>query len=258
MSKTKLNKKELDLLNSKIGLQMLLRKEHFKIEDLVDDIEQKHDFRKLQVKLVALQDWVIKNEKKVVILFEGRDGAGKTGTIRKISEYINPRHYRIVALNKPSDEERKQWYFQRYIQELPNPGEIVFFDRSWYNRAVVEPVNGFCSKEEYKVFMSQVNDFERMLVESDTYLIKFYFTIRKNIQAKRFEEMKANPMRKWNYTKVDQSAQELWNDYSKYFKRMLNLTHTKHAPWVTIDANSKAKSRSTVLKHLLHTIPYKK
>jgi polyphosphate kinase 2 (PPK2 family) len=168
---------EVELLNSKLGLFSLLRSKKVNIKRALKETKYAVAFRKKQEELIKLQQWVIENGEKVVLVFEGRDAAGKGGAIRRITEFINPRHYRIVALDKPTPDERHQWFFQRYINQLPKPGEIVLFDRSWYNRAVVEPVNGFCSEEEYVTFMSQVNEFEKMLIESDTYLIKFYFKI---------------------------------------------------------------------------------
>ena len=215
------------------------------------------ELARLQIELVKLQEWVKETGHKVAIVFEGRDAAGKTGAIRRITEYINPRHFRIVALNIPTDDERKQWFFQRYINELPKPGEIVFFDRSWYNRAVVEPVNGFCTQKEYEVFMSQVNEFEKMLIQSDTYLIKLYFSITKEEQAKRFSEILKNPLKRWKMTKIDEEAQALWDEYSKYKQKMFKQTDSKHAPWTIIDADKKTSARMNAIKFLLKTIPYK-
>jgi polyphosphate kinase 2 len=258
MSKKKISKEEVDLINSKYGLHALLRNKDFNLKKVIDEASYSVEIRKQQEQLVELQKWVIKHDKKIVILFEGRDAAGKGGAIRRITEYINPRHFRIIALNVPSDDERKQWFFQRYINELPKPGEMVFFDRSWYNRAVVEPVNGFCTKDEYETFMSQVNGFEKMLIQSDTYLIKFYFSINKEEQAKRFKEIKRNPLKKWKMTAVDEKAQELWDDYSKYKRKMFDETNTDLAPWIIIDANQKPKARLNAINHLLDIIPYKK
>jgi len=214
--------------------------------------------RELQAHLVDLQNWVIENRKKVVIVFEGRDAAGKGGAIRRITAHINPRHFRIVALPKPDEDEAGQWYFQRYVNKLPKPGEIVFFDRSWYNRAIVEPVNGFCTREQYNTFMGQVNDFERMVLESNVYFIKFYYSITKEEQAKRFAEIKKSPLKKWKMTPVDDRAQELWDDYTMYKEKMMSRTNTAMAPWVVIDANKKTSARITALEHILNVIPYKK
>ncbi len=257
MSEKKLSNEEVDLLNSKIGMHTLLKSKKLNLNKTLDEIKYIVELKKQQEELIKLQNWVIKEEKKVVVLFEGRDAAGKGGAIRRITEYINPRHFRIVALNIPTDDERKQWFFQRYINQLPKPGEIVFFDRSWYNRAVVEPVNNFCSEKEYKIFMSQVNEFEKMLIQSDTFLIKLYFSITKSEQAKRFREIKNNPLKRWKMTPVDEKAQALWNEYSAYKKKMFEATNSEYAPWEVINANQKSKARMHAIRHILKTIPYK-
>lgn len=257
MSKKAISEEEVALLNTKQGLYALLKNKDVNIENAIEETKYSNEIRKKQEELIKLQNWVIKNNKKVVVLFEGRDAAGKGGAIRRITEHINPRHFKIVALNIPTNDERKQWFFQRYINQLPKPGEIVFFDRSWYNRAVVEPVNGFCTQKEYKIFMSQVNDFEKMLVQSDTYLIKFYFSIGKAEQAKRFKEIKKNPLKRWKMTTVDEKAQELWSKYSSYKRKMFKTTNTALVPWVVVDANQKHKARLKAISHILKTIPYK-
>ena len=257
MNKHKLSEGEVSLLNSKIGLHTALKNKNFNLKKVLDETKYIVELKKQQEKLIKLQNWVIKEQKKVVVLFEGRDAAGKGGAIRRITEYINPRHFRIVALNIPTDDERKQWFFQRYINQLPKPGEIVFFDRSWYNRAVVEPVNNFCTEKEYSIFMSQVNEFEKMLIQSDTYLIKLYFSITKSEQAKRFKDIKTSPLKRWKMTSVDEKAQALWNDYSKYKKKMFKATDSKHAPWKIINANQKSNARMTAIKTILESIPYK-
>ncbi len=256
MNQIKLSKEDIDLLHTKIGLHSLLKNKRTNVLKALQETKNIMELKKKQEDLIKLQNWVIKNDKKVVVLFEGRDAAGKSGALRRITEYINPRHFRIVALNVPTEDERKQWFFQRYINQLPKPGEIVFFDRSWYNRAVIEPVNNFCTEKEYKVFMSQVNEFEKMLIQSDTYLIKFYFSINKSVQAKRFKEIKNNPLKKWKMTKLDEKAQALWDDYSFYKKKMFNETDSKHAPWTIIDANQKFKARLNAISHILKSIPY--
>ena len=249
-------KEELELLNSKIGRYMLLKSKKTNVAKALEDTKYVVTLAKKQEELIKLQNWVIENDKKVVILFEGRDAAGKGGAIRRISQYINPRHFRVVALDIPTDDEKKQWFFQRYINHLPKPGEMVFFDRSWYNRAVVEPVNSFCTEEEYTIFMGQVNPFERMLVESNTYLIKLYFSINKEEQAKRFAEIKDNPLKRWKMTPVDEKAQTLWDDYSQYKLKMFGKTDTQIAPWVIIDANKKSSARLEAISTILSEIPY--
>ena len=251
-----LTKEELTLLNSKVGLHTILNTKKDSIPKVLEEVKYIHDLKKNQEELIKLQNWVIKENKKVVILFEGRDAAGKGGAIRRITEYINPRHFKIVALNIPTSDERNQWFFQRYINQLPKPGEIVFFDRSWYNRAVVEPVNGFCSAHEYEIFMSQVNEFEQMLIQSDTYLIKFYLSITKEEQAKRFKQIKKDPKKQWKMTPVDEKAQELWDQYTTYKERMFAETNSQMAPWKIIDADKKSPARLEAICHVLETIPY--
>ncbi len=257
MKRNKLTEDDLDLLNSKKGLTALLQNDKVDVHRALADIKYAVELRRKQEELIKLQSWVIKNDLEVVILFEGRDAAGKGGAIRRITQYINPRHFRIVALNIPTEDEKKQWFFQRYINQLPKPGEIVFFDRSWYNRAVVEPVNGFCTKKEYKVFMGQVNDFERMIQESGTHLIKFYLSITKKEQAKRFAEIKSDPRKRWKITPVDEKAQELWDLYTEYKTKMFTQTDTKISPWKIVDANRKSGARMETIDHILKTIPYK-
>lgn len=252
----KLTNEDLELLNSKIGLYALLKNNKFDLEKSLSDAKYVAELKAMQEELINLQNWVINNDKKVVILFEGRDAAGKGGAIRRTTEYLNPRHFRIVALDIPSEDERKQWFFQRYINQLPKPGEIVFFDRSWYNRAVVEPVNQFCTEKEYHIFMSQVNDFELMLLQSDTYLIKFYFSITKEEQDRRFTEIKNNPLKRWKMTPVDEKAQALWDQYTAYKDRMFEVTHTDTSPWKVIDANKKSSARLEAIKYILENIPY--
>lgn len=256
MNKVKLTKEDLELLNSKIGLYALLKNKKVDISKVLEQARYTSNLKKKQEELIKLQNWVIKGNKKVVILFEGRDAAGKGGAIRRITEYINPRHFKIVALNVPTSDERKQWFFQRYINQLPKPGEIIFFDRSWYNRAVVEPVNKFCTKREYNIFMSQVNNFEKMLIQSDTYVIKLYFSISKDEQAKRFKEIKSSPLKRWKMTSVDEKAQRLWDEYTSYKKKMFEHTNTEDAPWTIIDANNKSNARLSAITQILDSIPY--
>ncbi|PCJ98290.1 MAG: polyphosphate kinase 2 [Flavobacteriaceae bacterium] len=259
MKKTEktLTEEELNLLNSKVGLKALFRNKKVNINKVLTETRYEAELKSLQTELIKLQNWVIKNNKKIVILFEGRDAAGKGGAIRRITEYLNPRHIKIVALDVPTNDERNQWFFQRYVKQLPKPGEMVLFDRSWYNRAVVEPVNGFCTDNEYKVFMSQVNDFEKMLIQSDTYLLKFYFSITKEEQASRFSEIKRNPLKHWKITAVDEKAQELWDDYTQYKDAMFKTTNTPEVPWVIINANHKISARLEAISRFLAAIPYK-
>ncbi|KPM48419.1 polyphosphate kinase 2 [Jiulongibacter sediminis] len=251
-----LTEEEVELLNSKEGLRRLFANKKVNLERALRLANYDVTLKELQTELIKLQTWVIENNKKVVVIFEGRDAAGKGGAIRRITAYINPRRYRVVALNKPTEEEKGQWYFQRYVNHLPRPGEIVFFDRSWYNRAIVEPVNGFCTMEEHERFMGQVNEFEKMIQSADTYLVKLYFSISKEEQAERFEEIKSDPLKRWKITPVDLRAQELWDEYTKYKEKMFAHTNTENAPWVIIKANKKTEARISALSHILETIPY--
>ncbi len=211
--------------------------------------------KKLQVELIKLQACVIEKGQRLIVIFEGRDAAGKGGAIRRITERINPRHFRIVALPRPTEEEQTQWYFQRYINQFPKAGEMVFFDRSWYNRAVVEPVNGFCTEEEYNIFMNQVNDFERMITESGIILVKVYMSISKKEQARRFEDIKNNPLKQWKISKVDEKAQELWDSYTEYKNKMFKKVSI---PFKVIKANRKTEARIEAIEYLLDEIPYDK
>tara|TARA_R110000772_G_scaffold51843_3_gene118972 strand:- start:1823 stop:2635 length:813 start_codon:yes stop_codon:yes gene_type:complete len=247
--------KELKSLNSKKGIKQFL-KEDGSFSKALRFVKYENRLKVLQEELIKLQHWVVKNDEKVVIIFEGRDAAGKGGAIRRLTEHLNPREFKVVALPKPSDDENGQWYFQRYISQLPKSGKIVLFDRSWYNRAVVEPVNGFCTKKEYTVFMNQVNDFERMIIESGTRLIKFYFSISKEEQEKRFEEIKSSPIKKWKYSEVDRNALALWDNYTLYKKRMFRKTNTQISPWIIIKANKKTKARINAIEYVLSKIPY--
>ena len=258
MEENKLTERDVEKLNTKKGLRVLLSEEPYNIPKAIRFLDYEKKLKKLQVELVKLQTWAIQNNERIIVIFEGRDAAGKGGAIRRITERINPRHIRIVALPKPSEEEKSQWYFQRYIGQFPKAGEIVFFDRSWYNRAIVEPVNGFCSEEEYTVFMNQVNDFERMITESGIKLVKIYMSISKSEQAKRFDEIKNDPLKHWKMTAVDEKAQELWDLYTKYKRLMFQNTETGGIPFKVIRANRKTSARIDVVQHILNAIPYDK
>ncbi len=197
------SEKDLKKLNSKKGLKSILLNETINLPKTIRYIDYEKELKVLQTELIRQQACIIDKNMRVIVIFEGRDAAGKGGAIRRITERINPRHYRIVALPRPTEVEQTQWYFQRYIRQFPKAGEIVFFDRSWYNRAVVEPVNGFCTNEEYRLFMNQVNDFERMISESGILLVKIYMSISKKEQAKRFEDIRNNPLKQWKMSRVD-------------------------------------------------------
>ncbi|WP_298766571.1 polyphosphate kinase 2 [uncultured Polaribacter sp.] len=253
-----LNEKQLKKLNTKKGLISLLSKEPFSIERSLRYVDYQKKLKKLQVELIRLQTWAIENNERIIIVFQGRDAAGKGGAIRRLTERINPRHMRIVALPKPTEDEETQWYFQRYVNQFPTAGEIVFFDRSWYNRAVVEPVNKFCTQKEYEIFMNQVNDFEKMILESGIHLVKIYMSISKKEQAKRFADIKSNPLKQWKMTKLDEKAQDLWEQYTEYKKAMFAKTNTEISPWKIIRANRKTEARINVINHVLKRIPYNK
>jgi polyphosphate kinase 2 len=210
----------------------------------------------LQVELLKVQAWVKAKKKKVVILFEGRDAAGKGGTIKRFMEHLNPRGARVVALEKPSDVERGEWYFQRYVAHLPTAGEIVFFDRSWYNRAGVERVMDFCTDDEYREFMRQAPEFERSLVRSGVYLIKFWFSVSREEQRRRFEERKAHPLKQWKLSPIDLSSLDKWDAYTKAKEAMFFNTDTADSPWTVIKSNCKKRARLNAMRHVLHRLPY--
>lgn len=219
-------------------------------------IKYEEELRTLQIELLKLQNHVKDKGLKILMIFEGRDAAGKGGTIKRITEHLNPRGARVVALDKPSNVEKTQWYFQRYVQHLPSAGEIVFFDRSWYNRAGVEPVMGFCSKEEHKEFLHEVGEYERMLVNSGIILFKFYFSVSKNEQANRFKERKTDPLKQFKLSPVDAKSQYLWDKYTIAKYSMLLASHTNHAPWVIIRSDNKKKARINCFKHILLRADY--
>ena len=246
----------LKKLNSKRGLQLFLNQDDMTISKALRILNHESKLERLQEELIKLQQWVESKGEKLVVIFEGRDAAGKGGAIRRITQHLNPRELNVVALSKPTDEEKNQWYFQRYIKNLPRNGQITFFDRSWYNRAVVEPVNGFCTQKEYEVFMNQVNQFEKMIIDSGIRVLKFYFSISKDEQSRRFEDIKASPVKKWKFSKVDETALELWDDYTSYKTKMFEQTNTEIAPWYIIDANRKSKARVESIEKILELIPY--
>ena len=223
---------------------------------LMYSIEYEKELIKLQAELVDLQQWVAKEKKRVCLIFEGRDAAGKGGAIRRFTEHLNPRSMRVVALTKPTDVEKGQWYFRRYIKELPNPGEIAFFDRSWYNRAVVEPVMGFCNDEQYGKFMVQVPEFEHMLYEDGVIIIKFWFSITKDEQEKRFNSRLANPLKEWKFSEVDKEGQIRWDKYTYYKEQMFSKTHTAFSPWIIIKTNNKKEARLESIRYVLSKFEY--
>ncbi len=220
------------------------------------DLYYDSELYKLQAELVNLQQWVAKHKKRVCVIFEGRDASGKGGSIRRMTEHLNPRSMRIVALAKPTDVEKGQWYFRRYIKEMPNPGELVFFDRSWYNRAVVEPVMGFCTKDQYDKFMVQVPGFEHMLYEDGIHLIKFWFSITKDEQLARFNSRLENPLKRWKFSPVDKEGQIRWDDYTFYKDQMFGHTHTIFSPWMIVKTNIKKEARLESIRYILSKFDY--
>lgn len=252
-----LNSKDIKKLNSKRGLKLFLGEDDMTISKALRILNYESKLKKLQEELIKMQQWVESEGEKLVVIFEGRDAAGKGGAIRRLTQNLNPREFNVVALPKPTLEEKQQWYFQRYVKNLPRSGQITFFDRSWYNRAVVEPVNKFCSQSEYSVFINQVNEFEKMLVDSGIRLVKFYFSISKDEQARRFKDIKASPVKKWKFSAVDKAALSLWDDYTNYKKKMFDKTDTEFAPWIVVKANRKMRARVEVIEKLLEIVPYK-
>ena len=220
------------------------------------ELKYEKELKKLQVELLKFQNYVKEKGLKVLILIEGRDAAGKGGTIKRITEHLNPRGARIVALSKPSDTERSQWYFQRYTSHLPSAGEIVLFDRSWYNRAGVEPVMGFCTQEEHKEFLREVPKFETMLVNAGITLFKFYFSVSKEEQAKRFKERKTDPLKQFKLSPVDEKSQELWDQYTVAKYSMLLASNNPHAPWTIILSDDKKKARINTIRYILSHVDY--
>ncbi|MCW9067174.1 MAG: polyphosphate kinase 2, partial [Sulfurimonas sp.] len=209
----------------------------------LETIAYEEELQKLQVELLKFQNHVKETGLRVLMIFEGRDAGGKGGTIKRITEHLNPRGARVVALEKPSDMERSQWYFQRYVEHLPSAGEIVLFDRSWYNRAMVEPVMGFCTEREHHKFLKDAPEFEKMIVDEDIKIFKFYFSVSKKEQAKRFEARETDPLKQYKLSTVDKESQRLWNEYSLAKFMMLSATHTEVAPWTIVKADDKKKAR---------------
>lgn len=226
------------------------------IAKTLNKLKYEAELIKLQSEFVNLQKWVAQNQMRVAIIFEGRDAAGKGGSIKRFKEHLNPRTSRVVALTKPTEVERGQWYFRRYIKVLPNPGEIVFFDRSWYNRAVVEPVMGFCSKEQYDQFIVQVPEFEHLLYEDNLIIIKFWFSISKEEQKKRFDDRLKNPLKRWKFSPVDMKGQELWDKYTYYKEQMFSKSHTNFSPWIIVKTNSKKQARLESMRYVLSQFDY--
>ena len=253
---TNLTLKDLLGIKSKKRFLEKLQRKNVTTKKIAKILEYEEGLEKLQVELVKFQQWVQKTNQRVAIVFEGRDAAGKGGSIRRFIEHLNPRAMRVVALPKPTIQETGQWYFQRYAKQLPNEGEIVFFDRSWYNRAVVEPVMGFCSKKQYKQFLRQVPEFEHMLYEDGITVIKFWFSISKEEQLKRFSSRKGNPLKQWKLSPIDAKAQDLWDKYTHFKELMFSRTHTTFSPWMIVRANTKKTARLESIRYVLSRVEY--
>jgi len=252
----KFESKHLENSSKRSELIILAKKNNIPIDNTLKKLQYEAELRELQSELVNLQKWIAKNKMRVAVIFEGRDAAGKGGAIKRFKEHLNPRLARVVALSKPTNVEQGQWYFRRYIKALPNPGEMVFFDRSWYNRAVVEPVMGFCTKGQYQKFMVQVPEFEHLLYEDNVKIIKFWFSISKEEQNKRFIARLNNPLKHWKFSSVDKKGQNLWDDYTHYKEQMFSKTHTNFSPWIIVKTNNKKEARLESMRYVLSQFEY--
>ncbi len=221
-----------------------------------ETIAYEEELRRLQVELLKFQNHVKDKGLKILMIFEGRDAAGKGGTIKRITEHLNPRGARVVALEKPNEKESTQWYFQRYVTHLPAAGEIVLFDRSWYNRSMVEPVMGFCTERQHHKFLKDAPEFEEMLVDEGIQMFKFYFSVSKEEQARRFKARETDPLKQYKLSPVDKESQKLWDEYSLAKFMMLSATHTEAAPWTIVKSDNKKKARLNCIKHILNFVEY--
>lgn len=249
---------ELSLEDQIIALQEEVKELKNSKKKASAKVNREKSLKPYQAELIGLQKYLEETKKRMIILYEGRDASGKGGTIRRVARYMNEKHYRIVALGKPTQQQRSQWYFQRYVEQFPRGGEIVMFDRSWYNRAMVEPVLGFCTPEEHKTFMKGVTGFEKDLVRQGTIVIKIYFSVTKAEQAKRFERRKTDPLRQWKLSEVDIQAQDHWDEFTNAKYEMLKRSHTSSSPWTIVRSNDKHAARLNVLKVILNSVPYKR
>ncbi|MCB1751199.1 MAG: polyphosphate kinase 2 [Gammaproteobacteria bacterium] len=245
-----------DLLEENKRLQAALEKRKQSEKKAMRRFRREEELKPYQAELIRLQQYLEASGTRMIILFEGRDAAGKGGTIRRVTRYMNEKHYRVVALGKPTDHEKSQWFFQKYVRQFPRGGEIVLFDRSWYNRAMVEPVFGFCTENEYQNFMRGVGGFEKDLVRQGTILVKLYFSVTKEEQERRFNRRKTDPLRQWKLSEVDVQAQERWEDFTNVKHEMLKQTHTTHAPWTIIRSNDKHLARLNAMRVILNSVRY--
>ena len=226
------------------------------LQEGIQKVYDNAQMQEYQIELIKMQDHLEKSGKKMIILFEGRDASGKGGAIRRMTRYMNARHYKVVALGKPTETQKGQWFFQKYIEHFPTGGETVLFDRSWYNRAMVEPVFGFCTEHQYEIFMEDVVNFEHDLVRQDIILVKLYFSVSKEEQLKRFESRRTNPLKQWKLSEVDLQAQDLWDEFSEKKYEMLKRTHSRSAPWNIVRSDDKHKARMEAIKIILNSVDY--
>ncbi|MES9925618.1 MAG: polyphosphate kinase 2 [Candidatus Thiodiazotropha endolucinida] len=247
-----------ELLNEYERIKQQLGQEKKSDKKAIRRYKREEELKPYQAELIRLQQYLEKTRTRMIILFEGRDAAGKGGTIRRVTRYMNEKHYRVVALGKPTEEQKSQWFFQKYIAQFPRGGEIVLFDRSWYNRAIVEPIFGFCSQEEYDNFMTGCPGFEKDLVRQGTILVKLYFSVTKEEQARRFERRKTDALRQWKLSEIDVQAQDRWDEFSKQKYEMLKNTNTTHAPWTVIRSNDKHLARLNAMRVILNSAPYER
>ncbi|WP_236138474.1 polyphosphate kinase 2 family protein [Mongoliitalea daihaiensis] len=258
MSKVELSEEDLEVLNTKVGLKHLLASKKVDLGKALQAAKAEIRLREIKAELVKLQLWLIKHEKKLILLFHGGVSIEKSGIIRNILSHNNPRHYRIeVNLPHLSNPETGEWYFKKFVEKLPQPGEMVFWDRSWYNRALIEPIHGLCSAEEYDLFMKQVNGFEQMLVDSGYHLVKFYFTVGKKEQQKRMAEIQHDPLAKWKLLPLDYESYDLWEKYQEYKSAMFEHTDTPYAPWMEIAVEKRQDEIALAAQHLLSLFPYR-
>ncbi|MBT8190026.1 MAG: polyphosphate kinase 2 [Saprospiraceae bacterium] len=252
----KFNKKDLQKLCTNRGIRYLLETDKPDFKGVLEHLEYEEKLEEFQSKLIKFQHWIVRNDQRLLVIVEGGEFAGKGSVLRAFTEHLNPRSVKHVALPKPSDVEKKQWYFERYIDNLPKPGQLVFFDRSWYNRAIVEPVNGFCTKKDYQKFMGEVNSFEKMIKTDGIILLKCYLSISKEMQAKRIQSVKNNPLRRWEFTQVDKNAQKLWKEFKHYEKAMFDKTDTKLNPWKIFNGDKPYEARLKCISYVLNEVPF--
>lgn len=258
---TQQDKKKIEIDGEEISVEELIKR--YQALGAAEEARQNKQYSDRQLKpfqaeLIRLQKHLEDTNKRMIIVFEGRDAAGKGGTIRRVTRYMNEKHYRIVALGKPTEEQRTQWYYQKYVSQFPRGGEIVLFDRSWYNRAMVERVFGFCTENEYENFMNGVAGFERDLVRNDTILLKLYFSVTKDEQANRFERRRTDPLRQWKLSEVDLQAQDRWDEFTDVKYEMLKRTNTIDCPWTIIRSNDKEAARLNAIKVILNAVNYQR